>query len=228
MTLFEQLRGGLVVSCQAKEGSPLRDPHVLAALAQAAERGGAAGIRADGPAHIAAIRAAVALPIIGICKQDLAGTPVYITPTLESAESVVAAGAHLLAVQATAHPRLHGQSAAEFIQLCKATFKIPVMADISTLQEGIEAARAGADLIATTLAGYTPYSRQLDGPDFELIRELAANVSAPVVAEGRIATPADLRRAFDLGAHAVVVGTAITAVDWITRRFADATPASSR
>lgn len=228
MTGIEKLKGGLIVSCQAKEGSPLREPRIMAAMAQAAQLGGAVGIRANGPADIAAIRAAVALPIIGIFKFDVPGTQVYITPTLETAERVVAAGADILAVDATQYPRLNGQSAAEFIQLCKATFKLPVMADTSTLAEGIAAAQAGADLVATTMAGYTPYSRQLDTPDFELIRELASNISTPIIVEGRLATPNDLCRAFELGAYAVVVGTAITAPDWITRQFVAEIPARKR
>lgn len=228
MTSIEKLQGGLIVSCQAKEGSPLRAPHIMAAMAQAAQLGGAVGIRANGPADVAAIRAAVALPIIGIFKSSIPGTAVYITPTLEHAEQVIAAGADILALDATKAPRLNGQSAGEFIQLCKTTFKLPVMADTSTLEEGIAAAQAGADLIATTMSGYTPHSRHRIEPDFELIAELAAHISTPIVVEGRVATPADVCRAFELGAYAVVVGTAITATDWITKQFVASTPGAKQ
>lgn len=219
MDTLQRLRHGLIVSCQARPGSPLRSSHIMAAMAQAAEQAGAAGIRANGPEDIAAIRAAVRLPIIGIYKQDLPGTEVYITPTLAAAREVVAAGADLVAVDATDRLRPGGLTAAQMIQGCRTELRVPVMADISTLAEGIAAAEAGADLIATTMVGYTPYSQHLSPPDFELIRELVSGVPTPVVVEGHITTPEQARRALDLGAYAVVVGAAITQPDWITRRF---------
>ena len=219
--LPDSLKGGLIVSCQAQPGSPLRDPRIMVAMARAAALGGAVGIRANGPEDIAAIRAAVQLPIIGILKQDLAGYDVRITPTLQAAEMVVAAGAQILALDATRRPHPGGLSAQELIGACRRRFgpAVLLMADVSTLAEGIAAAEAGADLAGTTLSGYTPYSRQLAGPDFELIAELAAALSVPVIAEGRIATPEDARRAREMGAHAVVVGAAITQPEAITRRF---------
>lgn len=219
MDTLQRLRFGLIVSCQARPGSPLRSPHIMAAMAQAAEQAGAVGIRANGPEDIAAIRAAVRLPIIGIYKQDLPDVEVYITPTLTAAREVVAAGADLVAVDATDRLRPGGLTAAQMIQGCRAELKVPVMADISTLAEGIAAAEAGADLIATTMVGYTPYSQHLSPPDFDLIRELVSVVPTPVVVEGHITTPEQARRALDLGAYAVVVGAAITQPDWITRRF---------
>lgn len=219
MDTLQRLRFGLIVSCQARPGSPLRSPHIMAAMAQAAEQAGAVGIRANGPEDIAAIRAAVRLPIIGIYKQDLPDVEVYITPTLAAAREVVAAGADLVAVDATDRLRPGGLTAAQMIQGCRAELKVPVMADISTLAEGIAAAEAGADLIATTMVGYTPYSQHLSPPDFDLIRELVSAVPTPVVVEGHITTPEQARRALDLGAYAVVVGAAITQPDWITRRF---------
>ncbi len=219
MDTLQRLRFGLIVSCQARPGSPLRSPHIMAAMAQAAEQAGAVGIRANGPEDIAAIRAAVRLPIIGIYKQDLPDVEVYITPTLAAAREVVAAGADLVAVDATDRLRPGGLTAAQMIQGCRAELKVPVMADISTLAEGIAAAEAGADLIATTMVGYTPYSQHLSPPDFDLIRELVSVVPTPVVVEGHITTPEQARRALDLGAYAVVVGAAITQPDWITRRF---------
>lgn len=217
--LINSLRGGLIVSCQARDDSPLRDSHIMAAFARAAALGGAVAIRASGPQDIAAIRAAVDLPIFGIYKQDLPGTDVIITPTFESGAEVVAAGSAILTIDATARPRPGGVSAAALITRCRLELGVPVMADVSTVEEGIAAADAGADLVATTLSGYTPYSPQQSGPDFELIAALAARVSVPIVAEGRIATPEDARRAREAGAHAVVVGAAITRPEWITRRF---------
>lgn len=219
MDTLQRLRFGLIVSCQARPGSPLRSPHIMAAMAQAAEQAGAVGIRANGPEDIAAIRAAVRLPIIGIYKQNLPDVEVYITPTLAAAREVVAAGADLVAVDATGRLRPGGLTAAQMIQGCRAELQVPVMADISNLAEGIAAAEAGADLIATTMVGYTPYSQHLSPPDFELIHELVSTVPTPVVVEGHITTPEQARRALDLGAYAVVVGAAITQPDWIARRF---------
>ncbi len=219
MDILKQLRHGLIVSCQAKTGSPLRDSKMMAAMAQAAEQAGAVGIRADGPADIEAIRGVVKIPIIGIYKQELPGTDVYITPTFESAQAVVAAGADLVALDATARPRPGDLTATELIRCCQTELEVPVMADISTIPEGIAAAEAGADLVATTLVGYTPDSRHLSPPNFELIHQLVITVATPVVVEGHISTPAEARQALDLGAHAVVVGAAITQPAQITRRF---------
>lgn len=221
MNVWQRLQHGLVVSCQARPGSPLRNSMMMAAMAQAAEQAGAVGIRANGPADIAAIRAAVQLPIIGLYKQELPRTDVYITPTFEAAREVMAAGADLVALDATDRLRPGGVTAAEMIQYCRAELKAPVMADISTLAEGIAAAEAGAELVATTLVGYTPASRHLSPPDFELISALVKSVPVPVVVEGHIATPEQARRALELGAYAVVVGAAITQPDWITRRFVE-------
>jgi N-acylglucosamine-6-phosphate 2-epimerase len=226
MGIMEQLQHGLIVSCQAKPGSPLRNSKVMAAMAQAAEQAGAVGIRANGSADISAIRAVVNIPIIGIYKQELPGTDVYITPTIESAREVIAAGADLVALDATARPRSGDLSAAELIHQCRNELNVPVMADISTLSEGVAAASAGADLVATTLVGYTPYSQHLTLPNFEFIRELILAVDTPVVVEGHISTPAEARRALDLGAYAVVVGAAITQPEYITRRFIETMQAS--
>ena len=219
MDLIGNLGKGLIVSCQAKPGSPLRDAQVMAAMAQAAEIGGAVGIRANGQADIAAIRARVSLPIIGIDKNVHPGYEVFITPTLESARLVAMAGADIIATDATLRPRPDGSTAAGAIRRSRRETGKLIMADISTLEEGLAAAEAGADIVATTLSGYTPYSRQQEAPDFDLIAELAARIQTPIIAEGRMVTPEDARRALDLGAHAAVIGTAITAIDWVTRRF---------
>ena len=193
----------------------------MAAMARAAQIGGAVGIRANGPDDIRAIKAAVPLPIIGIYKiRDPEFEP-YITPTFEAAKEIAEAGAHIIAVDATLRPHPKNLSAAELIAQIK-TLGLPVMADISTLEEGIAAADAGADIVATTMSGYTPYSRQSDEPDFALIEELSRAVEVPIIAEGRIQTPEQARQAIDLGAHAVVVGTAITRPDVITRRYVEA------
>ena len=219
MDIIGTLHKGLIVSCQAKTGSPLRNAQVMTAMALAAEMGGAVGIRANGAEDVAAIRSLVKLPIIGINKILIEGFDVFITPTLDSAKQVATAGANIIAMDATLRSRPDGMTTAQVIKLYQNELGLPVMADISTLEEGLAAVDAGADIVATTLSGYTSYSRQQEHPDFLLIGELAARIQTPIIAEGRIASPEDARRALDEGAHAVVVGTAITAIDWVTKRY---------
>jgi N-acylglucosamine-6-phosphate 2-epimerase len=221
-----RLRSGLIVSCQAEAHEPLHGAHIMAAMARAAVEGGAVGIRANTPVDIRLIRQAVELPIIGIYKVDLPGWEVRITPRLEDALQVAKAGADIIAVDATFRPRPGFDSPAAYLQAVRqATGKL-VMADISTFEEGLAAAEAGADLVGTTLSGYTSYSPQpadqRSGPDFDLIARLAPALQMPLIAEGRISTPQAARRALDLGAYAVVVGAAITRPQWITRQFVQA------
>jgi N-acylglucosamine-6-phosphate 2-epimerase len=215
--VLRRLRGGLVVSCQAPPGDPLHGPTFMAAMAQAAVLGGAVGIRADGPADIQAVRQAVQVPVIGLWKQGAEG--VYITPTVDHARAVAEAGAQIVAIDATGRPRPDRSTVPEVIEGLRQTHRCLVMADVSTLEEGAAAAAAGADLVATTLSGYTPSSRQRSGPDLELAAALAARVEVPVVAEGRIATPQEARAALDAGAWTVVVGGAITRPELIAARF---------
>lgn len=213
----------LVVSCQARPDNPLHGPAFMAAMAVAAQQGGALAIRAQGTADIAAIRAAVPLPIIGLLKRDDPGMPVYITPDFASAQAVVQAGAHVVALDATPRPR-QGEPLAMLIPRIRAELGVPVLADIATLEEGIAAAALGADAVASTLSGYTKQTaHHTDGPDFDLLAALVAALGVPVLAEGRFTDPAQLARALALGAHAVVVGTAITNPREITRRFTSAT-----
>lgn len=216
--ILPRLRGRLIVSCQALPGSPLRDSTIIAALAQCAERGGAGGVRIDGPDDVAAVRRLVAIPVIGLYKMR-DSSPVYITPTFDAARAVAAAGADIVAVQATRERAATPHPLLDLIARIHRDCRIAVMADVSTLDEGIAAEAAGADLIATTMAGYTPHSRQMREPDLELIRELAGRISIPVVAEGRIGTPQEAAAALRAGAWAVVVGRAITMPEAITEGF---------
>jgi N-acylglucosamine-6-phosphate 2-epimerase len=215
--VLERLRGGLVVSVQAPPESPLAATSHLAAMARAAELGGAAGIRA---VDVAAVKEAVALPVIGLRKRRVEGSDVYITPSLEDARAVAAAGADIVAVDATLRPRPDGVSLASLV----AELRVPVLADVDCLDAGLAAREAGAAAVATTLAGYTDAApRATPGePDLELVSALAAELDCPVFAEGRIATPDQARAAFDAGAFAVVVGTAITDPLALTRAFATA------
>jgi N-acylglucosamine-6-phosphate 2-epimerase len=220
---LERMRGGLVVSVQAPPASPLRAPAHMAAVAQAAEAGGAVGIRAAGAADIAAIKAAVGLPVIGLHKRHTAAG-VRITPTFEDAEAVVAAGADVLAVDATLRPRADGRPASEFVAALRASLGVPVLADVDDAASGTAAARAGAAAVATTLAGYTGGPSPWE-PDIALVAELTGAQDGPVIAEGRYATAAHVSAAFAAGAYAVVVGTAITDPVALTRGLAAATPA---
>jgi len=217
--LLASLRGKLIVSCQARESEPLRDPRIMAVMAQAAVMGGAVGIRANGADDIRAIKQVVDVPVFGILKHKLADTAVFITPTLDDVREIADAGCDVIVVEATDQPRHNGEALADFLSAIKREFDVPIMADISTLAEGITAAELGADIVATTLSGYTPYSRQQSAPDFALIEELAAKVNVPIIAEGRIATPTEARQAIDSGAFAVVVGSMITRPSHITEYF---------
>lgn len=222
-SIVRRLRGGLIVSCQADPGDPLYGPIHMVAMARAALQGGAVAIRANGPADIAAIRQAVPLPVIGLLKRRYPGSPVYITPTMDEVRAVAAAGADILAVELTDQPRPDQRSNAEFIGQIRAESPgLPIMADIATEAEGLAAAALGVDLVSTTLSGYTPYSPQIAGPDLALVERLAGLVSLPVVAEGRITTPEECRRAIARGAFAVVVGTAITRPQAVTAWFTQA------
>lgn len=227
--VIEQMRGGLVVSVQAPGGSPLAEPQIMAALAKAAELGGAVGIRAEGGADIAAIKAAVMrVPVIGLRKRRVEGYDVYITPELSDAHEVVAAGADVIAVDATVRERPGHERAVDFLlELVAEIEHVPVLADVDSLDAALTARDAGAHAVATTLAGYTAEPVP-EGPDIELVHELAAHLDCPVIAEGRYGTPDEVRAAFEAGAHAVVVGTAITDPTAITRRLAGAAPRGGR
>jgi putative N-acetylmannosamine-6-phosphate epimerase len=213
----------LIVSCQARDDNPLTGSVFMRAMALAAEMGGAQGIRANGPDDVRAIREAVQLPVIGLEKKDVSGFEVYITPDLESVQGLLEAGSDLIALDATLRARpvplevlfgaIHAAGRAVF-------------ADCATLEDAVNVANLGADVISTTMAGYTPQTvqRKTDGPDFELLEAVIQSVHVPVVAEGRFWTPEDVVRAFALGARGVVVGTAITNPREITRRFMQAVP----
>ena len=162
--LLSRLAGGLIVSCQALTDEPLHGAHIMAAMARAAAAGGGVGIRANGPDDISAIRQAVELPIIGLWKDDLPGFSVRITPTVEHARRLAAAGADIIAIDATARPHPDGLPLPERIAAIHRDTNRPVLADIATLEEGIAAQQAGADLVAPTLSGYTDTARQARSP----------------------------------------------------------------
>ncbi|WND39159.1 putative N-acetylmannosamine-6-phosphate 2-epimerase [Streptomyces sp. BB1-1-1] len=216
--LADALEGRLIVSCQAPPGDPMRHTDTLVRMARAARAGGAAAVRVNEPEVVAATVAAVELPVIGLWKDG--DTGVYITPSVRHALALVEAGAAVVAADATARPRPDGSTFADLVAAVHAA-GAQVMADVSTLQEGREAAAQGADLVSTTLSGYVPGSPRQAAPDLRLVAELAAAVRVPVIAEGRIATPAQAAEALAAGASSVVVGTAITAPTALTKLFVD-------
>jgi N-acylglucosamine-6-phosphate 2-epimerase len=217
--LLQTLRGGLVVSCQAYPGEPMRHPETLTQIAEAAARGGAVGIRAQGLDDIRSIHHRVDLPQIGLWKD---GTDdVFITPTLAHALAVVEAGAEIVAIDGTRRPRPDGSTLAETVRRLHDETGALVMADIGSLDDALAAADAGADCVSTTLCGYTAERPKTDGPDLEALEATAARLTVPVFAEGRIHTPAQARACREAGAFAVVVGTAITHPTTITSWFVE-------
>lgn len=217
--MITELRGRLIVSCQAYPGEPMRDPRTMAQIARAVQEGGAAAVRAQGLEDIRQVRAAVDVPVIGIWKDGTEG--VFITPTLKHCRAVIDAGADILALDATGRPRPDDRSLAETIRTIRTEWDGPIMADCDSAASARAAAELGIDLIGTTLAGYTPAREKTDGPDLALLRELAGTLPSTslLVAEGRVHTPAQAAAAREAGADAVVVGTAITHPTSITRWF---------
>ena len=218
--MIERLRG-LVVSVQAP-GSLLDTPATIALLARVAAANGAAGVRVEGGATIGAVKRAVAVPVIGLVKRSYAGFFPYITATLREVAEITAAGADIVAFDATVRPRPGGVTVAALIAAIHARGAL-AMADCSSADDGRAALEAGADLVATTLCGYTEATAGVSLPALGVLRELIAT-GGPAVAEGGIASPADVAAAMAAGAHAVVVGTAITNVDVLVRRFAASIP----
>lgn len=220
--LVEHLQGGLIVSCQAYPGEPLRRADITAAMVQAVVAGGADAVRVQGVADIIAARQATDVPIIGLIKYGHKG--VYITPSIAHARACAYAGAEIIAIDATLRPHLNGETFADATRAIHDEFPgVLVMADCASVPDAIAAAEAGADFIGTTLAGYTPgykYAREkTDGPDFEFIESVLSAVDKPVIVEGRLHHPHDVAQALSLGAHAACVGTAITHPTTITRWF---------
>ncbi|HDJ1437743.1 TPA: N-acetylmannosamine-6-phosphate 2-epimerase [Serratia rubidaea] len=225
VSMLQQIKGRLVVSCQALEGEPLHSDYIMARMAVAAEVGGAAGIRANSAEDVKAIMRAVTLPVIGIIKRDYADSAVYITPTLAEVDELMSVGPQMIALDATAYSRPGGVALAELVAAIRAKYpQLLLMADIATLAEAISADELGFDCIGTTLHGYTAETRgqTLAQEDFRFLRQVLAAVKRPVIAEGNVATPDMAARCLTLGAHAVVVGGAITRPQQITRRFVQA------
>jgi N-acylglucosamine-6-phosphate 2-epimerase len=218
---LESLRSQLIVSCQAYPGEPMRDPRTTAQFAASAVIGGAAAVRVQGLADIQHTRAAVEVPVIGLWKDGHDG--VFITPTLRHALAVANAGAQVVAIDGTRRQRPDGLSLTATVAGIHTGSQALIMADCGSFEDAAAAVEAGADLIGTTLAGYAGERPKTHGPDLALLEQIAsAGLGKPLIAEGRIHTPAQARQALDAGAFAVVVGTAITHPATISGWFAAA------
>jgi len=219
------LRGKLIVSCQALPEEPLHSSFIMGRMALAAKQGGASGIRANTKEDIKEIQSQVDLPVIGIVKRDYDDSKVYITPTMKEIDELMEVKPEIIAVDATADMHPGNLSLDEFFAQIREKYPDQLlMADCSTVEEALHADELGFDFIGTTLVGYTEQSRNLkiEENDFEIIREIVAKVKQPVIAEGNINTPQKAKRVIELGAFSVVVGSIITRPQLITKAFAEA------
>lgn len=221
MDVLRKLKGEIVVSSQAAPDEPLYKEECMLAMMQSVVNGGAGGLRVAGARDVKNAKKYFHIPVIGLTKPEKLPenwkSVVYITPTLKEVNELIQAGADIIAFDATLRKREN--TIEEMISAIHHSKKL-AMADISTLEEGINAANLGADIISTTLAGYTEQSGEpTEGPDFELLERLVKSVSKPVILEGRIWEPKEVKKAFELGAYCVVIGSAITRPQLITKRF---------
>lgn len=221
----ENLKGKLIVSCQALPHEPLHSSFIMGRMALAAKEGGAWGIRANTKEDIAEIQRQVDLPIIGIVKRDYEDSKVYITPTMKEIHELMEVMPEIIALDATSDLKPGGRSLEEFYREIRAAYPDQLlMADCSTVEEALWADELGFDFIGTTLVGYTEQSKglKIEENDFEIVREIVAKAKSRVIAEGNVNTPEKARRVIELGAFSVVVGSIITRPQLITRAFAEA------
>lgn len=220
--ILDKIKGGLIVSCQALASEPLYDSYIMSKMALAAKLGGAVGIRANTVVDIKAIKEKVDLPLIGIIKQEYDDSDVYITPTMKEVDALVETGCEIIAIDATNRLRPNGEILEAFFTKVREKYPNQLfMADTSCFDEGKKAEELGFNLIGTTMAGYTPYTKGTPLPDFNLMQRYVSELHTPVIAEGGIWVPEQLKKAIDIGVHSAVVGTAITRPRDITKHFAE-------
>lgn len=216
--MLNQIKGKLIVSCQALEDEPLHSSFIMGRMALAAKEGGACGIRAQSKEDIVEIKRLVDLPIIGIVKRNYEDSDIYITPTKKEVDELLETKCEMIALDATNRKRPNNEKLEDLVSYIH-EHNILAMADCSNYEECVKAKEMGFDCVSTTLCGYTPYSKSIDGPNLELIEKLVQDLNIPVIAEGKINTPEDLKLVFDKGAYSAVVGGAITRPQNITERF---------
>lgn len=221
--ILRKIKGGLIVSCQALSTEPLCDSYIMSKMAYAAMLGGAVGIRANTIVDIKAIKDKVDLPIIGIIKEVYPDSDVYISPTMKEIDALVDIGCEIIATDATNRLRPNGVTFEKFFSAVRSKYPDQLfMADTSCFEEGKLAEELGFDLIGTTMAGYTPYTKGRSLPDIKLVKKYADELNTPIIAEGGIWTPDDLKNVYKSGAFSAVCGTAITRPMDITKRFVKA------
>ncbi|MFD1780036.1 N-acetylmannosamine-6-phosphate 2-epimerase [Fredinandcohnia salidurans] len=217
---FDKIYRKLVVSCQALPDEPLHSSYIMSKMAVAATQAGASGIRANSVEDIHEIKKVTDLPIIGIIKQDYDNSEVFITPTLKEIELLVNEGVDMIALDATSRVRPDGHTITEIYPEIRRKYPNQLfMADCSTLEEGIQAEKLGFDAVGTTLSGYTEYTKDVKLPNIDLIKEFVEHLSVPIIAEGGISSPEELKEVMSTGVHSAVVGSAITRPQEITKRF---------
>ncbi len=217
---LNSLKSSLIVSCQAPAESPLHEPMIIAAIAEACVNQGAAGVRIDSPSHVENVRQQLPdTPIIGLWKRYYQDSEVYITPVVNDAIKIAKSGADIIAIDGTLRKRPNQETIENLIQQIHQLSGKLIMADVDSIESAKAAVEAGADLVGTTLYGYTKETQHLKPPGFSLLEEMVRILDVPVICEGGIATPEQAKKAIDLGAFAVVIGTAITGIDLRTQAF---------
>lgn len=223
MDIIDFLKGKIIVSSQAMPGEPLYDEKCMTAMIKSVVNGGAEALRLAGARDIKNAKREFNIPIIGLTKPDKLPENwreiVYITPTTKEVQELIDAGADIIAFDGTSRPRPNNCKLIDIIDLIHSFGKL-AMADISTEDEGLNCADIGADIISTTLSGYTKESGKAGvEPDYKLLENLVKTVNKPIFLEGRIWEPKQVKKAFELGAHSVVIGSAITRPQLITKKF---------
>lgn len=216
--MIEKIKNGLIVSCQATPEEPLHSSYIMGKMAFAAKVGGAVAIRAAGVNDIIQIKRDTDLPIIGLIKKNYKNSEVYITPTKHEVKKLLECPCDAIALDATLRERPDKSQLHELVKMIHEHGKL-AMADVSTYEEAVNAEEVGFDLVSTTLSGYTSYSPQSNEPDYKLVKKCVKNLKVPVIAEGRISSPQQLEKMLKLNPFSVVIGSAITRPQLITKDF---------
>ena len=220
--ILELTKGSIIVSCQALPHEPMycEEMSLMPYFAKAAQQAGGKVIRTSSVRDVIAIKEKTGMPVIGLIKRNYEGFDSYITPTMREIDELVEADSDVIALDCTDMKRGDGKTIPEFLAEIRAKYPdVVLMADISTFEEGVRAWKCGVDMVGTTMSGYTPHSVKTEGPNYELVEKLVEALPIPVIAEGRVHYPDQAKKMLELGAHAVVVGGAITRPLEIAQRF---------